>query len=117
MPEDNERQPDEAPEESAGDRPDPSNSSEFGVKSDDRDSDAGQAEVQEKFDKIEEKGYIGVVPDPTPNEHYSLETDPDAPTPETDPELAKKVGDHGRFSEGRVVLRDGSPVVGSSDED
>ncbi len=44
--------------------------------------DAGQAEVQAIFDEAAEKGYFGTVPDGTPNENYSLETSPDAPTPE-----------------------------------
>lgn len=34
--------------------------------------DAGQAEVQAKFDEAAEKGYFGVVPDETPNENYTL---------------------------------------------
>lgn len=34
--------------------------------------DAGQAEVQAKFDEAEEKGYFGFVPDSTPNENYTL---------------------------------------------
>lgn len=45
-------------------------------------TDAGQAEVQEKFDEAAEKGYFGTAPDATPNENYSLQTPPDAPTPE-----------------------------------
>lgn len=52
--------------------------------------DAGQAEVQARFDEEQEKGYRGFAPDPTPNENYSLETGPDAPTPETDPELSRE---------------------------
>lgn len=52
--------------------------------------DVGQAEVQAKTDAAEEKGFIGSQIDPTPNENYSLETGPEAPTPETDPELAQK---------------------------
>ena len=52
--------------------------------------DAGQAELQEIFDEAEEKGYFGTVPDPTPNENYSLETPPDAPTPETDANAARE---------------------------
>lgn len=34
--------------------------------------DAGQAEVQAKFDEAEEKGYFGSTPDDTPNENYTL---------------------------------------------
>lgn len=46
--------------------------------------DAGQAEVQETFDAIEEKGYIGTVPDETPNENYTVQgVVSGAPTPET----------------------------------
>lgn len=47
-------------------------------------TDAGQAELQEKFDEAAKKGYFGTVPDSTPNENYSMETGPDAPTPETE---------------------------------
>jgi hypothetical protein len=50
-------------------------------------SDAGQAQVQKFFDQVNEKGYIGQNPDPTPQENYSLKTPPDAPTPETDEDL------------------------------
>lgn len=54
------------------------------------DPDAGQAEVQEKMDEATEKGYLGTVPDPTPNENYfavnSTATN-DLPTPETDADL------------------------------
>lgn len=49
--------------------------------------DVGQDEVQAKMDLHTEQGFIGQTPDPTPNENYSMETPPDAPTPETDPEL------------------------------
>lgn len=34
--------------------------------------DAGQAEVQAKFDEANEKGYFGTTPDETPNEDYTL---------------------------------------------
>lgn len=45
--------------------------------------DAGQAEVQAKFDEAEEKGYFGTVPDETPNENYTLAgVTSDKPTPE-----------------------------------
>lgn len=55
--------------------------------------DAGRAEVQKRTDEAEEKGYVGLVPDPTPNENYSLETGQDAPTPETDADLYDKARD------------------------
>lgn len=45
-------------------------------------TDAGQAEMQQLVDEANAKGYFGTVPDSTPNENYSLETPPDAPTPE-----------------------------------
>ncbi len=48
-------------------------------------------ELQARFDEMEEKGYMGVKVDPTPNERYSLESD-DWATPESDPEAAAKVG-------------------------
>lgn len=47
----------------------------------------GLKEAQAAQDKIDEKGYMGVTPDPTPDENYSTLTPPDAPTPETDPDL------------------------------
>lgn len=53
-------------------------------------TDVGQAEVEKKQDEELEQGFQGVKVDPTPNENYSLETPPTAPTPETDPALAAK---------------------------
>lgn len=51
--------------------------------------DAGQKELQEKFDEAQEKGYFGVTPDPTPNENYTLQGQgAGKPTPETDDDLA-----------------------------
>lgn len=52
--------------------------------------DAGQSAMQEAQDKIDAKGFIGGVPDPTPNENYAgVNSTPDnnLPTPETDAEL------------------------------
>lgn len=47
--------------------------------------DAGQAEVQKKFDEAQDKGYFGEVPDPTPNENYTLSgVASGKPTPETE---------------------------------
>lgn len=47
--------------------------------------EAGAAEVQEKFDEANEKGYFGEVPDETPNENYTLKgVTSGAPTPETE---------------------------------
>jgi hypothetical protein len=47
-------------------------------------ADAGQAELQEKFDKAADQGFFGVVPDETPNEHYTLlGVISGKPTPET----------------------------------
>lgn len=46
--------------------------------------DAGQAEVQAKFDEAAEKGYFGTVPDETPNENYTNRgVGAGKPTPET----------------------------------
>jgi len=42
--------------------------------------DAGQAEVQRISDEAAEKGYFGTLPPGPPNEAYSLESGPDAPT-------------------------------------
>lgn len=41
--------------------------------------DAGQDEVQRKFDEANAKGYFGTTPPGPPNEAYSLESGPDAP--------------------------------------
>jgi hypothetical protein len=71
--------------------------------------DVGQAEVQARFDEINEAGYIGEVTDPTPNENYSLEGGADAktgatgPTPETDPELAREADALARGLEDRFA--------------
>ena len=47
--------------------------------------DAGQAEVQAKFDEANEKGYFGSTPDETPNENYTLKgVTSGKPTPETE---------------------------------
>lgn len=53
--------------------------------------DLGQADMQTRMDEINRQGYIGGTPDPTPDENYSLLTPPDAPTPETHPELAAQL--------------------------
>lgn len=50
-----------------------------------QDKDAGQDEVQAKFDEAAEKGYFGEVPDETPNENYTLKgVTSGKPTPETE---------------------------------
>jgi hypothetical protein len=46
--------------------------------------DAGQAEVQARFDDANDKGYFGTTPDDTPNENYTLAgVTSGKPTPET----------------------------------
>jgi hypothetical protein len=51
--------------------------------------DVGEQEVHDKFDKINEQGYVGTAADPTPNENYTLAgVTSGAPTPETDAEAA-----------------------------
>lgn len=61
---------------------------------DKKQDDAGQAEVQKKFDEEQEQGYVGTVPDPTPNENYTVAgVVKGAPTPETDPKAAAKAAD------------------------
>ena len=51
--------------------------------------DAGAAEVQQRVDKENEQGFVGVEVDPTPNENYTVEgVISDAPTPETDADAA-----------------------------
>ncbi|HVL24742.1 MAG TPA: hypothetical protein VM450_11705 [Thermomicrobiales bacterium] len=51
-------------------------------------ADVGQAEVKQKFDEANEKGYFGTVTDPTPNANYTFAGQAKgAPTPETDEQL------------------------------
>lgn len=46
-------------------------------------ADAGQDEVQARFDEAAEKGYFGETPDDTPRENYTLAgVTSDKPTPE-----------------------------------
>ena len=53
--------------------------------------DAGEAELQERFDKEDEQGYRGIVADPTPNSAYTVAgVTSGEPTPETDGEAARK---------------------------
>lgn len=47
--------------------------------------DAGQDEVQAKFDEANAKGYFGHTPDKTPRENYTLKgVTSGKPTPETE---------------------------------
>jgi hypothetical protein len=75
----------------------------------DSSGDAGAGQVQAQFDAINEKGYVGEVTDPTPNENYSLEGGADpktgktGDTPETDPELAVKADALARGLEDRFA--------------
>jgi len=51
--------------------------------------DLGVAEVQERVDRENEQGFVGVEVDPTPNENYTLQgVTSGAPTPETDEKAA-----------------------------
>lgn len=51
-------------------------------------------ELQERVDEIQEQGYMGDVPDPTPNENYTVEgVTSGKPTPETDPDLWQEAHD------------------------
>lgn len=54
-------------------------------------TDLGQDQVQQKVDEAAEQGFFGTAADPTPRENYSLQTPPDAPTPETDKGAAEEV--------------------------
>lgn len=55
----------------------------------------GADEVQEKVDAEEEKGYRGVEVDNTPNSAYTVQgVTSGAPTPETDPDQARKATEH-----------------------
>jgi hypothetical protein len=54
-------------------------------------TDAGQAEVQARYDKGQEQGFLGAEVDQTPNENYTLPgVLKDKPTPETDAKQAEK---------------------------
>jgi hypothetical protein len=56
-------------------------------------NDAGKAQVQAQVDKETEQGFIGVEVDPTPNSAYTVAgVTSGEPTPETDPDQARKVG-------------------------
>ncbi len=58
-------------------------------------SDLGQAEVQKNVDKEQDKGYLGVSSDPTPDEHYTLAgVAAGKPTPETDAKAAAAADAH-----------------------
>lgn len=51
--------------------------------------DIGQKEAQKTVDKEEDAGVRGTVPDPTPNENYTVKgVVAHKPTPETDPKAA-----------------------------
>jgi hypothetical protein len=59
--------------------------------------DAGQAEVQETVDQLEEQGYYGDGIDPTPNENYTVDgVTSGKPTPETDAKQAAKAREASR---------------------
>lgn len=54
--------------------------------------DEAQVEVQKAFDEAEDKGYIGVPVDPTDKHAYTVAgVVAGEPTPETDPDHARKV--------------------------
>ncbi|MFI6491218.1 hypothetical protein [Streptomyces sp. NPDC050564] len=54
--------------------------------------DAAQKEVQKAVDAAEEKGYLGVEVDPTPDAHYTVAgVLAGKPTPETDGDHAREV--------------------------
>lgn len=53
---------------------------------------AGAGEAQAKMDKETDQGYAGSVPDPTPNENYTVGgVTSGKPTPETDEKLRDEV--------------------------
>jgi hypothetical protein len=55
-------------------------------------SDAAVAEAQRVVDKAEDRGFLGVEVDPTPNEHYTVAgVLAGKPTPESDLEHARKI--------------------------
>ena len=71
-------------------KPHPENSPEGQqAKADAVKADTSTAEVQEKVDADEARGYRGIETDPTPNENYTVAgVTSGAPTPETDDDAA-----------------------------
>lgn len=61
-----------------------------------KNADGAKGDIQERFDEANDKGYFGDKVDPTPNEHYSLESS-NWETPETDPKLAAEAHLAARF--------------------
>lgn len=58
------------------------------------DSPMDVSSLQEAFDRVNERGFMGTVPDPTPNENYTVEgVGKGLPTPETDPDLYDQARD------------------------
>lgn len=56
-----------------------------------RRGDSGENEVAQRMEKELEQGYVGTVPDPTPNENYTASgVNEGLPTPETDDDLANE---------------------------
>lgn len=54
-------------------------------------ADGGAEQMQQRADAEYAKGHRGVAPDPTPNEHYTVDgVTSGAPTPETDPAMAER---------------------------
>ena len=65
---------------------------------------AGARELQETFDKANEQGFFGTKVDSTPDKNYSLETPPDAPTPETDAALAAEQRENTKMGKSALEL-------------
>lgn len=56
-----------------------------------RSGDLGQAEVQHRVDQEQKQGYVGAVPDETPNSAYTVQgVTGGAKTPETADDAAKE---------------------------
>lgn len=54
-------------------------------------ADLGEKEVQQRVDKEQEQGFVGVEVDPTPNQNYTVSgVTKGLPTPETDESAAAK---------------------------
>lgn len=79
------------------------------------DTSLGQDQVQEQMLADQEQGFRGNPVDPTPNEHYSLQTPPDAPTPETDPELAAQARE-ASYGNHLTAVETPSHLLGKSDK-
>lgn len=72
------------------------------------------SDLQERVDTMEAQGYLGITPDPTPNENYTLKTPQSAPTPETDADLHEQARAASHGSSRTAVNTTAAEVASSS---